>query len=82
MMNMKTRPTVQILPALQMSEKDLCKALDIGRSHLWAGISKGVYPPPMKREVGNRWDTATVLEWYDAGTPHFARWMEHRTEKN
>lgn len=73
------RVGVQVLPALQMTEQDLTKALGISRSHLWAGIAKGVYPPPEKREVGNRWDTATVVQWYDAGTPHFSRWIEHRT---
>lgn len=67
--------------SLRMNEKELCAALSVSRSFLWSRISRGEYPKPMKADAGNRWDTATVTAWYDAGMPHFERWAANRSKR-
>jgi predicted DNA-binding transcriptional regulator AlpA len=70
----RSRLAVEGVPLLRMKEEHVTTALACSRSHLWAKISTGEYPPPDKTDVGNRWDSATLLAWYEAGCPKFADW--------
>lgn len=76
--NMKTKiiPSINGIPILQLSEKQVTTALSCSRSHLWQKISAGDYPPPIKRDTGNRWDATVLLAWYEADCPHFKTWYE------
>jgi predicted DNA-binding transcriptional regulator AlpA len=65
------------VPILQMTQKQVCAALSISKAHLYRKISSGDYPPPVVRDVGNRWDTETLLAWHDAGQPPFKNWYPH-----
>jgi predicted DNA-binding transcriptional regulator AlpA len=70
-------------PALLWNEAQVCQALSVGKSTLYARISAGAFPPPLKiagtlTKPMNRWPVDELRRWVAAGCPHYATWAGKR----
>jgi prophage regulatory protein len=52
----------QSTPDYLLTDKQVAKILNFSRSHLWAGVKVGKYPPPIKlSERVTRWKTSQII---------------------
>ena len=67
---MATPPRTKML----LSVKEVCQALDIGRSTLYRLKSSGKVPNPVRIGGSLKWRKAELEDWIAAGCPPMSRW--------
>lgn len=71
---MKELITAPAMPEM-MTAAQTAQLANIARSTMWALISRGRFPQPIR--IGDRvrrWNRSTVLRWLEDGAPPIDRW--------
>lgn len=72
--------TGQGLPPLLINAAQMARLLSVSEASVWAYLSAGRVPAPVKLGGLTRWNVEELRAWVNAGCPPAARWDLVRQE--
>lgn len=71
----------QQLDHLALRAAEVAELLNISERHLWALLSSGRLPRPIKLGRAVRWSVSELHDWLAAGAPERSKWEAQRKQK-